>query len=123
MAKAQASRDPQGGWPLKNYLRRNFILGVMCSGFLSLGMTLTNDNMALALFVKRLGASNAVVGLLLALRFGCWLWGLAEPKELPRRGWAQGKEGGCLRETSCSERGWKKLERASGQPTELPHQG
>ncbi|UCC62895.1 MAG: MFS transporter [Anaerolineae bacterium] len=52
--------------------RRNFALGVANGAFTQLGMNLTHPSLVLSVFVRVLGGSNALVGLLPAIRFGGW---------------------------------------------------
>jgi Na+/melibiose symporter-like transporter len=52
--------------------RRNFFLGVVNGGFTQLGMNLTQPSLVLSVFVRALGGSNTLVGLLSSIRFGGW---------------------------------------------------
>jgi hypothetical protein len=52
--------------------RRNFLLGVVNGAFTQLGMNLTHPSLVLSVFVRALGGSNTLVGLLPAVRFGGW---------------------------------------------------
>lgn len=52
--------------------RRNFLLGVINGTFSQLGMNLTYPSLVLAVFIRALGGSNTLVGLLPAIRFGGW---------------------------------------------------
>lgn len=52
--------------------RRNYLLGVVNGAFTQLGMNLTQPGLVLSVLVRTLGGSNALVGLLSAIRFGAW---------------------------------------------------
>ncbi len=54
-------------------VRRNIFWGTANSFFVEAGMTLTHPSMVLTLFIKELGGSNFLVGLLPSLRFFGWL--------------------------------------------------
>lgn len=71
--------------------QRNYLLGILHGIFVQTGMNLTNPGMVLAVFVRALGGSNALVGLLSAIRFGGWLlpqflvagWIQSKPRKVP----------------------------------------
>lgn len=65
----QTSRDR--GRPLS--VQRNYVLGVISGVAAQLGMNATNPGLVLSVFVRMLGGSNALVGLLPAIRFGGWM--------------------------------------------------
>jgi hypothetical protein len=52
--------------------RRNYSLGILNGIFNRLGMNLTHPSLVLSVFVRALGGSNALVGLLSTIRFGGW---------------------------------------------------
>ena len=52
--------------------RRNYFLGVVNGAFTQLGMNLTQPSLVLSVFVRVLGGSNTLIGLLPAIRFGGW---------------------------------------------------
>lgn len=52
--------------------RRNYLLGAVNGMFTQLGMNLTQPSLVLSVFIRALGGSNALVGLLSAIRFGGW---------------------------------------------------
>lgn len=54
------------------YESRNFRLGILHEALAQLGQTLADPSLVLALFVKQLGGSNALVGLLSTIRYGCY---------------------------------------------------
>jgi MFS family permease len=96
MDQAQTANPPQDGterpFPLpRRAVRRNHRLGVLNGVFIELGMGLTNPGMVLTVLVRELGGSNALVGLLPALRFGGWFlpqfivggWVQSRPKRIP----------------------------------------
>lgn len=85
-----ARTDPPFPLPLRA-VRRNHWLGVLNGAFIELGMGLTNPGMVLTVLVRELGGSNALIGLLPALRFGGWFlpqfivggWVQSRPKKIP----------------------------------------
>lgn len=52
--------------------RQNYFLGVLNGAFTQLGMNLTHPSLVLSVFIRALGGSNTLVGLLPAIRFGGW---------------------------------------------------
>ena len=52
--------------------RRNYLLGVANGACTQLGMNLTHPNLVLSVFIRALGGSNTLIGLLPAIRFGGW---------------------------------------------------
>ncbi len=52
--------------------QRNYCLGIVNGALTQLGMNLAHPSLVLAVFVRVLGGSNALVGLLPAIRFGGW---------------------------------------------------
>jgi len=54
------------------YESRNFRLGILHRALAELGKTLANSSLVLALFVRQLGGSNTLVGLLSTIRYGGW---------------------------------------------------
>lgn len=54
------------------YESRNFRLGILHGALAELGKTLARPSLVLALFVRQLGGSNALVGLLSTIRYGGW---------------------------------------------------
>jgi len=52
--------------------RRNYLLGVLNSVFIQLSMNLSHPSLVLSVFVRALGGSNMLIGLLPAIRFGMW---------------------------------------------------
>ena len=53
-------------------LQRNVRCGVLNRAFSEVGKTLADPNVVLSLFVRQLGASNVLVGLLSTIRYGGW---------------------------------------------------
>jgi hypothetical protein len=66
---SQTSRDRRRT-PL---VRRNYLLGVINSVATQLGMNATSPSLVLSVFVRVLGGSNALVGLLPAIRYTGWM--------------------------------------------------
>jgi hypothetical protein len=54
------------------YESRNFRLGVLHGALAELGKTLANPSLVLALFVRQLGGSNTLVGLLSTIHYSGW---------------------------------------------------
>lgn len=54
------------------YEGRNFRLGILNRALAELGKTLANPSLVLALFVRQLGGSNTLVGLLSTIRYDGW---------------------------------------------------
>lgn len=54
------------------YESRNFRLGILNRALAELGKTLANPSVVLVLFVRQLGGSNTLVGLLSTIRYGGW---------------------------------------------------
>lgn len=52
--------------------QRNYILGILNGVFTRLGMNATHPSLVLSVFVRMLGGSNTLIGLLPAIRFGGW---------------------------------------------------
>jgi hypothetical protein len=52
--------------------RRNYFLGIVNGVSTRVGMSLTHPSMVLSVFIRTLGGSNALIGLLPAIRFGGW---------------------------------------------------
>ena len=50
--------------------RRNYILSVLNGVSIRLGMNLTDPSLVLSVFVRMLGGSNTLIGLLPTIRFG-----------------------------------------------------
>ena len=71
--------------------RRNHISGILNGIFTRLGMNLTHPSLVLSVFVRALGGSNALVGLLSTIRFGGWFlpqflaasWIQPRPRKVP----------------------------------------
>lgn len=53
--------------------RRNYLLGVVNGALTQLAMNFTHPSLVLSVFVRTLGGSSTLVGLLSAIRFGGWL--------------------------------------------------
>jgi len=51
---------------------RNYFLGIVNGVSTRVGMSITHPSMVLSVFIRTLGGSNALVGLLPAIRFGGW---------------------------------------------------
>ena len=52
--------------------QRNHFLCILNGVFTRLGMSLTHPSLVLSVFVRMLGGSNTLIGLLPAIRFGGW---------------------------------------------------
>jgi len=52
--------------------RRNYSLSILNGIFTRLGMNLTHPSLVLSVFVRALGGSNALIGLLSTIRFAGW---------------------------------------------------
>lgn len=71
--------------------RRNYFSGILNGIFTRLGMSLTHPGLVLSVFVRALGGSNALVGLLSTIRFGGWFlpqflaasWIQPRPRRVP----------------------------------------
>jgi len=71
--------------------RRNYLLGIANGVATQLGMNVTNPGLVLSVFVRALGGSNALIGVLPAVRFGGWMlpqfllagWVQAQRREVP----------------------------------------
>ena len=71
--------------------QRNYFLGILNGVFTRLGMNLTHPSLVLSVFVRMLGGSNTLVGLLPAIRFGAWFlpqflvagWVQSRPRRMP----------------------------------------
>lgn len=64
--KKMSTPNPEG------HNRRNIRLGILNRAFAEVGKTLADPNIVLSLFVRQLGASNVLVGLLATIRYGGW---------------------------------------------------
>ncbi len=71
--------------------RRNYLLGILNGVFTRLGMNLTHPSLVLSVFIRMLGGSNALIGLLPSIRFGGWFlpqflvasWIQPQPRKVP----------------------------------------
>jgi len=71
--------------------QRNYFLSILNGVFTRLGMNLTHPSLVLSVFVRTLGGSNTLVGLLPAIRFGGWFlpqflaasWIQPQPRKVP----------------------------------------
>ena len=70
---------------------RNYFLGIVNGVSTRVGMSVTHPSMVLSVFIRTLGGSNALVGLLPAIRFGGWFlpqflaasWIQPRPRKVP----------------------------------------
>jgi hypothetical protein len=71
--------------------QRNYLLSIFNGLFTRLGMNITHPSLVLSIFARFLGASNTLIGLLPAIRFGGWLlpqflaasWIQPQPRKVP----------------------------------------
>jgi MFS family permease len=56
----------------KSTEQRNYIVGVFNGAFTQLGMNLAHPSLVLSVFIRVLGGSNTLIGLLPTIRFGGW---------------------------------------------------
>jgi MFS family permease len=71
--------------------QRSYFLGILNGVSTRVGMSLTHPSMVLSVFIRTLGGSNALVGLLPAIRFGGWFlpqflvasWIQPKPRKVP----------------------------------------
>jgi len=71
--------------------RNNYFLCILNGMFARLGMNLSHPSLVLSVFVRALGGSNALIGLLPAIRFGGWFlpqflvagWIQPRPRKVP----------------------------------------
>jgi len=72
-------------------VRRNYNLSILNGVSTRMGMNLTNPSLVLTVFVRMLGGSNALIGLLPTIRFGAWFlpqflaagWIQPQPRKVP----------------------------------------
>ncbi len=71
--------------------RRNYIWGILNGVSTRLGMNLPHPSLVLSVFIRMLGGSNALIGLLPTIRFGGWFlpqflaasWIQPQPRKMP----------------------------------------
>jgi hypothetical protein len=71
--------------------QRSYFLGILNGVSTRVGMSLTHPSMVLSVFIRTLGGSNALIGLLPAIRFGGWFlpqflvasWIQPKPRKVP----------------------------------------
>ncbi|MEE8391219.1 MAG: hypothetical protein V3S14_10550, partial [Anaerolineae bacterium] len=71
--------------------RRNYILSILNGVSTRLGMNLTHPSLVLSVFIRMLGGSNTLIGLLPTIRFGGWFlpqflaasWIQPQPRKVP----------------------------------------
>jgi hypothetical protein len=71
--------------------QRNYVLCILNGLFTRLGMNVTHPSMVLSVFARLLGASNTLIGLIPAIRFGGWFlpqffvasWIQPRPRKVP----------------------------------------
>jgi hypothetical protein len=71
--------------------RRNYVLGILNGISTRLGMNLTHPSLVLSVFIRMLGGSNTLIGMLPAIRFGGWFlpqflaasWIQPQPRRVP----------------------------------------